>query len=348
MGSRWGCGCGLLPVDSLLRRELSCPALLFSQHLRGTRKTEPARTKAVCSPLAWAFKPAKKITQNQSEKQEGPDFSGTIEGRWDGPYTSFWGPQRSQGPGLFIHWGPADHSHGVLTEGTHDPRWGSGDCVSLTCLHGSGHVYGGTTHIQRYENGMNTWERHLCLGINALQCSLYISLCLSASLPPQSSPSLGLLETPQVSLPGKYSIFQHEHGGKGGRFTWWVDCRAHGSGKKPMGSRWCCCCDLLPVDHPYSAETRPALCLSALCLACFLHTSVEQERIKPARTKVVCSTFIMTAIKQLVSHRTKGEKGGLPCDKSGERRTALHFFLPSQKEPTRFHLRGPTSRDLMS
>ena len=43
------------------------------------------------------------------------------------------------GPGLFTYWGPAaDHSHGVLTKGTCDPRLGgvSGDCVSPH-LHGS-------------------------------------------------------------------------------------------------------------------------------------------------------------------------------------------------------------------
>ncbi|KAM7224703.1 hypothetical protein CapIbe_024211 [Capra ibex] len=41
------------------------------------------------------------------------------------------------------------------------------------------------------------------------------------------------------------------------------------------------------VDHPYSAETRPAPRLPALHLACFLNTSVEQERTEPARTKVL-------------------------------------------------------------
>ena len=42
------------------------------------------------------------------------------------------------GPGLFTHWGPADHSHGVLTKGTCNPRLAgvSGDCV-LPHLRGS-------------------------------------------------------------------------------------------------------------------------------------------------------------------------------------------------------------------
>ena len=42
-------------------------------------------------------------------------------------------------------------------------------------------------------------EFHLCLGINALWYSLYTGLCLFYSLPPKGSPSLGLLETPQVA-----------------------------------------------------------------------------------------------------------------------------------------------------
>lgn len=35
----------------------------------------------------------------------------------------FLGSQQVQGRGLFTHWGPHDHSHGVLTKGTCDPRW---------------------------------------------------------------------------------------------------------------------------------------------------------------------------------------------------------------------------------
>ena len=49
---------------AVLWRQLSCPssfspAFLFSQHLSGTRKTQPATTKVVCSTLAWTLKPAK-------------------------------------------------------------------------------------------------------------------------------------------------------------------------------------------------------------------------------------------------------------------------------------------------
>ena len=96
----------------------------------------------------------------------------------------------SQCPGLFTHWGSADHSHGVLTEGTCDPRWGDWAlCESHPVCMGQDHVYGETTRAL-----------HLCLGINASPYSFYTGLCLSASLPPQGSPFLGLLETPQVDV----------------------------------------------------------------------------------------------------------------------------------------------------
>ena len=44
---------------------------------------------------------------------------------------------------------------------------------------------------------------------------------------------------------------------------------------------------VISFQSTVSTQQRPAPCLSALRLVCFLHTSVEQERIKPARSKVV-------------------------------------------------------------
>ena len=61
---------------------------------------------------------------------------------------------------------------------------------------------------------------------------------------------------------------------EGSRFTWKTDCRARGSDKRPKGSTWGCCYDLLPVGCPCSAENRPGPLLPALCLVCFLNTSV--------------------------------------------------------------------------
>lgn len=46
--------------------------------------------------------------------------------------------------GLLVYTlGPADHSHGVLTKGTCDPRWVVWDCVRLTHMgqdHGRPHT----------------------------------------------------------------------------------------------------------------------------------------------------------------------------------------------------------------
>ena len=83
--------------STLLQREQNCPssfspALLFSQHLSGTRKTESTRTKVVCSPLAWASKPAKNHTEPEW-KQEG---AWLLRDNWEKRWTlhSFLGSQQ--------------------------------------------------------------------------------------------------------------------------------------------------------------------------------------------------------------------------------------------------------------
>ncbi|XP_045019764.1 uncharacterized protein LOC123465231 isoform X2 [Bubalus bubalis] len=70
-------------------------------------------------------------------------------------------------------------------------------------------------------------------------------LCLFYSLPPKGSPSLGLLETPQVAT-----------------------CRP----------------SLLNRDQTWPSSPSPAPGV------CFVNTSVEQERTKPARTKSTLSS----------------------------------------------------------
>ena len=56
---------------------------------------------------------------------------------------------------MFIHWGPADHSHGVLTEGTCDPRWGLWAlCESHPICLGQDHVCRETTNKARKKGQM--------------------------------------------------------------------------------------------------------------------------------------------------------------------------------------------------
>ena len=48
---------------------------------------------------------------------------------------------------MFTHWGPADRSHDVLTQGTCDPRWGVWAlCESHPICMGQDHVCGETTN----------------------------------------------------------------------------------------------------------------------------------------------------------------------------------------------------------
>ena len=133
-------------------------------------------------------------------------------------------------------------------------------------------------------------------------------------------------------------VHWHEHGEKGDRFTWWMDCRAHGSGKKPVGSRWGCCCDLLLVDSPYSAETRPAPCLPALCPTGFLSTSAGQED-RACQNQGSVFNVIVTAVK-VVNRQNQGKEedfSGASLGRGDQLYTS--FYHPRKlQEPTCFRL----------
>ena len=150
-------------------------------------------------------------------------------------------------------------------------------------LHASGSCARGD-HTQSLEKGKNTWELHLCLGINTLWYSLYTGMYLFVHppwvswrhlrcLPRNHSDSLGWAwrEGRQVYLVSwlQGTWTRRKANGQQVRLLLW----------SPSG--------LLSL----LAESRPAPLLPALRLACFLNTSVEQERTKPARIKVVCSTL---------------------------------------------------------
>ena len=186
MGSRWGCCSGLLSVDSLLWREQSCPsslspALLFSQCLSGTRKTEPARTKVLCSPLAWAFKPAK-ITQNHSEKRRGLTSQGQLRGEETNPRLLSGVPRGPRDLACLYIGGQLTTAMVSWLRGRVTPGGGSGHCVSLTPSAWVRIMCAGRPQTKLRKKD-KWWELRLCLGINALQYSLYTGLSLFASLP---------------------------------------------------------------------------------------------------------------------------------------------------------------------
>ena len=84
-------------------------------------------------------------------------------------------------------------------------------------------------------------------------------------------------------------VYQNEHGGKGGRFTELVDCRAHGSGKSQWATGEVAAVISFQSTVPTQRKADPALIFQP-CVWCVFST-VEQKRTKPARTKVVCSTL---------------------------------------------------------
>ena len=54
---------------------------------------------------------------------------------------------------------------------------------------------------------------------------------------PGPKPSLGLMKTPQVSYLVIILNHQHALGEKGGRFTSWIDCSKHQSGREADGQQ---------------------------------------------------------------------------------------------------------------
>ena len=116
---------------------------------------EPARTKVVCSPLAWAFKAAK-ITQIQSENRRVLTSQGQLRGEEMVPALLSRIPAswlvHTLGAGWPQPWCP-DRGDMWPQVGGLSTMWVS------PRLHGSGsHVRG--DHKQSWEKGKNTWVLH--------------------------------------------------------------------------------------------------------------------------------------------------------------------------------------------
>ena len=132
----------------------------------------------------------------------------------------------------------------------------------------------GQNHVQRETIYSNLRKREeymwasldLCLGINALQYH-FIEACAYSLFTPARFPIPGTPGDSSGGLSGNYSNSPARAWQEGSRFTWATDCRAHGSGKKPKGSRlllWS-----RSSRRSILSETRTAPCLPAQRLLCF-------------------------------------------------------------------------------
>ena len=123
-----------------------------------------------------------------------------------------------------------------------------------------------------------------------------------------------------------------------GAGTWWVDCRAHGSGKKPMGSGEVAAVTsfrstvLLSRDQPCPSPSSPAS-------GAFSQLLSGTRKDRACQNQGSALSMIMTAVETVNITEPKG-KGRTSLGQCGERRPTLHFFLPSQ-EITGIHLLPP-------
>ena len=127
-------------------------------------------------------------------------------------------------------------------------------------------------------------------------------------------------------LPGNYSSMSM---GRRGAGIWWIDCRARGSGKKPVGSGEVAAVTsfrstvLLSRDQTCPSSSSPA-------------SGVLSQLLSGTRKDRACQNqgsafnMIMTAIETVNITEPKG-KGRTSVGQCGERRLTLPFFLPSQE-----------------
>ena len=231
----------------------------------------------------------------------------------------------SQCPGLFTHWGSADHSHGVLTEGTCDPRWGVWGLCESHPLCMVRIVCGETPHTK-----LRKREEHVRASLvfrneyfSVFTLHRPVPVCLFT---PARFPLPGAPGDSSDGLPGNYSSMSM---GRRGAGIWWIDCRACGSGKKPAGSGEVAAVTsfrstvLLSRDQTCPSSSSPA-------------SGVFSQLLSGTRKDRACQNqggafnMIMTAIETVNITEPKG-KGRTSVGQCGERRPTLPFFLPSQE-----------------
>ena len=154
----------------------------------------------------------------------------------------------------------------------------------------------------------------------------------------QAPPSMGFSRQEHWSgchrlLPGNDSSMSM---GRRGTGSWWIGCRAHGSGEKPVGSGEVAAVTsfrstvLLSRDQTCPSSSRPV-------------SGVFSQLLSRMRKDRACQNqggaHIMTAVETVNITEPKG-KGRTSLGQCGERRPTLPFFLLSQ-EVTGTHLFPP-------
>ena len=177
---------------------------------------------------------------------------------------------------------------------------------------------------------------HLCLGINALQCSLYTGLGLFSSYPLEVHPPRGSWRLLRC-LPGNYSNSPAQAWREGRQVhlvSWlqgtWI--RQKAKGQEVMLLLWS------PSSQP-SLLSRDQTSPSSPSPASGMFSQHLSGTIKDRACQNQGSVFniIMTAVETVNITQTQREETRTSWDKCWERRPTLHFFLSCQ-EFTRTHL----------
>ena len=163
------------------------------------------------------------------------------------------------------------------------------------------------------------------------------------SLSLQGSSSLGLLEIPQVGFLVIIPIYQDKRKRQVHLVNWlqstWIRQKAN-------GIRWGCAFGstvLLSRDQPCPSSSSPASGAFSQLLS-----GTRKDRACQNQGSVL--SMIMTAVETVNITQNQRERGGLLWDNVGRGDwPCTSFYSPRRlQEPPRFHLRGPTSRDLVS
>ena len=262
--------------------------------------------------------------------------------KW-GIHESFSFPGSSEGKASAYNAGDL----GSIPGSGRSPGEGNGNPFQYSCLENpmDRGAWGATVHgVTKSRTRLSDFSSaHLCSGINALWYSLYTGLWLFASLPLQGSPSMGLLDVPQVAT---WELFQFTSMSMARREVGSPVNWLHGTQIRQKANGWQVRLLL------WSPSSRlPLLSRDQTCASCLLSQHLSETRKDQAcQRQGSAFSIVMTVVKTVNITENQREKMRTSLGQPGGRRPTLHLFLPSQ-EITGAHysyLRGPASRDLVS